>query len=196
MNQIACVVIQIVAAILEKDADRLRLGLADEDRELVAAPQPDIGADCAEDTAKAVRPLPRRSKRRDGATAVAGNRPVVRDPRSASGHASSRFTAAVRRAGTVRSRRSPSRIRSCGSLRSSASFDDAFTRPCMTNTPTIGGIVLLVNEVVEDHGSVVLKAVLEDHYRRGLRAIELLGDVAPSTRARCPDTPCSDRTLP
>jgi hypothetical protein len=38
---------------------------------------------------------------------------------------------------------------------------------------------LLVNEVVEDDGSVVLQAVLEDHHGCGLCAIELLGNVDP-----------------
>src|SRR5688572_2132103 len=38
---------------------------------------------------------------------------------------------------------------------------------------------LLVNEVVEHDGRVVLKAVLEDHHGSRLRAIELLRDVDP-----------------
>ena len=65
------------AAVLEEDADRLRLVLADQRRIDVAAAQADVGADRAEDAAEGVGPLPRRRERADRAAAGAADAAVV-----------------------------------------------------------------------------------------------------------------------
>ena len=74
----AGVVVQVVPAVLQEDANRLRLGLADQHREAVAAAQAHVGADGAEHAPERVGPLPGGDERRDGAAAVAGDRAVVR----------------------------------------------------------------------------------------------------------------------
>ena len=55
---VAAVDVLVGAAVLEEDADRLRLVLADQGRIDVAAAQADVGADRAEDAAERVGPFP------------------------------------------------------------------------------------------------------------------------------------------
>ncbi len=74
---VAAVDVLVRRAVLQEDADRLRLGLADQRRILVPAPQPDVSADRREDARERVRPLPRRRPRRDGAGARAADGAVA-----------------------------------------------------------------------------------------------------------------------
>jgi hypothetical protein len=64
-----------VFAILHEDADGLGLNFANERRVFVAAAQPHIGADAAEDAAEPIGPLPCRSPRANRAAACATDRP-------------------------------------------------------------------------------------------------------------------------
>src|SRR5688572_13079900 len=74
---IAAVDVQIVLAVLEKNADGLWLHLAHQCRIIIAAAQTDISADAAEHTTKPIGPFPRRSPRANRPAARAANRAVV-----------------------------------------------------------------------------------------------------------------------
>src|SRR5215510_5079183 len=74
---VASVEVQVVLAVLEEDADRLGLELANQRRIVVAAAQADVGADRAEDAAKGVGPLPRRREGADGPAAGAADTAVI-----------------------------------------------------------------------------------------------------------------------
>ena len=77
---VAAVDVQVGAAVLEEDADRLGLELADQSGIVVAAAQPDVSADRAEDAAKRVGPLPRGGEGADRAAAGTADGAVVAVP--------------------------------------------------------------------------------------------------------------------
>lgn len=70
--------VQIVAADLQKDSQWFGFGLADQDRVFVAAPQSDISANSAEDSAKRVGPFLCCGERTDGSRTASRNAMVVR----------------------------------------------------------------------------------------------------------------------
>src|SRR5947207_8307581 len=74
---VAAVNIQIVAAVLQENADGLRLGFADQGRIVVAAAQADISPDAGEDAPESIRPLPGCGKGANTTATRTGNRAVV-----------------------------------------------------------------------------------------------------------------------
>ena len=70
--------VQIVAADLQKDSQWFGFGLADQYRVFVAAPQSDISANSAEDSAKRVGPFLCCGERTDGSRTASRNAMVVR----------------------------------------------------------------------------------------------------------------------
>src|SRR5262245_24749741 len=74
---VAAIYVQVLAAVLEEDADRPRLELADQPGVLVAAAQAHVGADGGEDASERVRPFPGRGERADRARTRAADGPVV-----------------------------------------------------------------------------------------------------------------------
>ena len=75
---VAAVNVEVVAAVLHEDADRLWFKLADECRVLMPAAQTDVRADCADDAAERVRSFPRRGESTDGSRTGTRDRAVVR----------------------------------------------------------------------------------------------------------------------
>ena len=74
---VAAVDVQIVRAVLQVDADRLGLHLADQGGVIVPAPQPHIGADGAEHAREGVGPLPGGSEGADGTAGGTADAAVV-----------------------------------------------------------------------------------------------------------------------
>ena len=74
---VAAVDVQVLAAVLQEDADRLGLVFADQGRIVVAAAQADVGADGAEDATEGVGPLPGGGEGADGAATGAADAAVV-----------------------------------------------------------------------------------------------------------------------
>ena len=115
---VAAIDVLVVAAILQEDAERLGLILADQRRVDVAAAQADVGADGAEDAAKSIGPFPRRGEGADRPAAAAADG-SGRCHLATDGSPGRRWLfsfqhpAAVHRAETGRSRRPGRRIRSC-----------------------------------------------------------------------------------
>ena len=70
---VAAIDIQVGAAVLKEDADRLGLILADQGRVDVAPAQADIRADRTEDPPERIGPLPRGRERADRAAAGTGD---------------------------------------------------------------------------------------------------------------------------
>jgi hypothetical protein len=68
---VARVAVEVLAAALEEDAQRLGLCQADERRGVVAAPQADVGADAAEDATEGIRLVPGGVEGAEGAAAAA-----------------------------------------------------------------------------------------------------------------------------
>ena len=74
---VAVRVVEIVAAVLQEDAERLAVALADHRGVDVAAADVGEAADVAEHLAKRVGPLPGDGERADAAGAGAADRPLV-----------------------------------------------------------------------------------------------------------------------
>ena len=180
---VAAVDVQVGAAVLEEDADRLRLVLADQRRIDVPAAQADVGADRAEDAAERVGPLPGRGERGDRPAAGPGDAAVVavaREPDRPPVGGLLRLDlgqelleqepgVVVAQPVVLVAAIEPVHRLAVGAL----------TRPGVTKTPMVTGISFLCDQLVEDLGRLVLHAVLADEQAGRLGRVILLGHVDP-----------------